>query len=167
LDKRLGILKKDGLYVVGVFTDRGLFSTYLPTKSKNDAISHVNGSDLPLSTESEDCKVLEVIYEIFQSQTNVDPTKIKLDLSGFTEKQRKVIEAVLSIPRGRVITYADLAKKAGLPGAARFVGNVMASNRLAPVVPCHRVVSSDGFGGYGPGIDVKIAFLKREGAIAD
>jgi methylated-DNA-[protein]-cysteine S-methyltransferase len=84
-----------------------------------------------------------------------------------SEKQRMVIDATLNIPRGSTISYRDLAISSGLPGAARFVGNVMAKNRLAPVVPCHRVVSVNGIGGYGPGIAVKIDFLKREGAIAE
>jgi O-6-methylguanine DNA methyltransferase len=167
LEKRLAVLEKDGLYIAGVFTDNGLFSTYLPTKSENKTISHVNGSGLPLSSVPKDYEILETIYQIYQSKTKIDPFRIKLDLSGCTDKQRKIIKAALSIPRGSTITYGALAKKAGLPGAARFAGNVMASNRFAPVVPCHRVVSSNGFGGYGPGIDVKIEFLKREGAIAD
>ncbi|MHA1216219.1 MAG: MGMT family protein, partial [Candidatus Thorarchaeota archaeon] len=59
------------------------------------------------------------------------------------------------------------ASMAGMPNAARFVGNVMATNRFAPLVPCHRVISANGLGGYGLGIDTKVALLKREGALRD
>ena len=63
------------------------------------------------------------------------------------------------------MSYGEVAKKAGLPGAARFVGNVMKINRLGPVIPCHRVVGASGLGGYTGGIDKKIDLLAREGVI--
>ena len=96
-----------------------------------------------------------------------DVDKIRMDLSEMTEKQRQVVQATLSIPRGETATYGEVARKAGLPGAARFVGNVMATNRLYPLVPCHRVISSSGLGGYGLGIKKKIELLRREGAFAE
>ena len=65
------------------------------------------------------------------------------------------------------MTYGEVARKSGLTNAARFVGNVMASNRFAPIVPCHRVVGSSGLGGYGFGLDKKQEILKREGAFAE
>jgi O-6-methylguanine DNA methyltransferase len=74
---------------------------------------------------------------------------------------RRVLETVYAIPAGYVATYGSVAKAAG--GGARAVGNVMARNPFAPVVPCHRVVSAGfGLGGYGGGLDVKHAFLIRE-----
>jgi O-6-methylguanine DNA methyltransferase len=74
---------------------------------------------------------------------------------------RRVLETVSAIPVGYVATYGSVAKAAG--GGARAVGNVMARNPFAPVVPCHRVVSAGfGLGGYGGGLDVKHAFLVRE-----
>ena len=71
----------------------------------------------------------------------------------------------MNIPFGTTMAYGEVAKKAGLPGAARFVGNVMRINRLGPVIPCHRIVSSTGLGGYTGGIDKKIDLLEREGVI--
>ena len=70
-----------------------------------------------------------------------------------TPFQRKVYEALLKIPRGQVRTYAQIARAVGRPGAARAVGQACKSNRWAPRIPCHRVVSSSGkLGGYsGPG----------------
>ena len=73
----------------------------------------------------------------------------------------KVIETVSKVPPGYVTTYGEVAKAVG--GGPRAVGQVMASNPFAPVCPCHRVVRSDWtLGGYGGGLDVKLAFLKRE-----
>lgn len=74
---------------------------------------------------------------------------------------KKVLEAASLIPVGYVASYGSVAKAAG--GGPRAVGNVMAMNPFAPIVPCHRVVSSDfSLGGYGGGLDVKLAFLIRE-----
>jgi len=74
---------------------------------------------------------------------------------------RKVIETVSLIPLGYVASYGSVARVAG--GSPRAVGRVMASHPFPPIVPCHRVVSSDlTLGGYGGGLDVKLAFLSRE-----
>ena len=74
---------------------------------------------------------------------------------------RRVIEAVSLIPIGYVASYGLVAKVVG--GSPRAVGRVMALNPFAPIVPCHRVVSSDfTLGGYGGGLDAKLAFLIRE-----
>jgi len=74
---------------------------------------------------------------------------------------RRVLEVTALIPVGYVASYGGVSKAAG--GGARAVGNVMASNPFAPVVPCHRVVASDlTLGGYGGGLDLKLRMLKRE-----
>jgi methylated-DNA-[protein]-cysteine S-methyltransferase len=74
---------------------------------------------------------------------------------------RRVIETTLLIPTGYVISYGAIAKTVG--GSPRAVGNVMAMNPFAPLVPCHRVVRSDfTLGGYGGGLNVKLQILKRE-----
>jgi methylated-DNA-[protein]-cysteine S-methyltransferase len=74
---------------------------------------------------------------------------------------KRVIETVCKVLPGYVTTYGEVAKAVG--GGPRAVGQIMASNPFAPVCPCHRVVRSDlTLGGYGGGLDVKLAFLKRE-----
>jgi len=74
---------------------------------------------------------------------------------------RRVLEAASLIPVGYVTSYGSIAKAVG--GSPRAVGNVMAMNPFAPIVPCHRVVSSDfTLGGYGGGLSVKLEFLVRE-----
>ena len=78
----------------------------------------------------------------------------------------RVREVVRKIPRGKTMTYTEVARKAGSRGAARAVGTVMAGNYLKDV-PCHRVIRSDGqIGNYNRGgSKAKLALLKKEGAI--
>jgi O-6-methylguanine DNA methyltransferase len=78
---------------------------------------------------------------------------------------QKVYAVVAKIPRGSVMTYQEVARRAGRPNAARAVGNIMHHNPDTARVPCHRVVRSDGTpGGYARGTRAKIALLRREGA---
>ena len=87
-----------------------------------------------------------------------------------TPFRAKVFKVVKRIPKGRISTYGHIAR--ALKTSARAVGNAMAHNPYAPVVPCHRVVASGGFiGGFagkwgrGPTIKRKIAMLRREGVL--
>ena len=74
---------------------------------------------------------------------------------------QKVLKATAEIPLGYVASYGSLAKAVG--GGPRAVGNIMAANPFAPIVPCHRVVKSDfTLGGYGGGLKVKLELLGRE-----
>lgn len=76
--------------------------------------------------------------------------------------------AMRQIPPGHTWSYAELATKAGRPAAVRAAGQACAVNRVAPFVPCHRVVRSDGsLGGYAYGLAVKRALLDLEGASAN
>jgi methylated-DNA-[protein]-cysteine S-methyltransferase len=76
---------------------------------------------------------------------------------------RRVYRIVVDIPRGETLSYAEVARRAGRPGAARAVGAAMAANPFAPVVPCHRVIGSDGrLHGYGGGLPMKEAMLAME-----
>lgn len=79
------------------------------------------------------------------------------------EFQKKVYQIVKKIPKGEVLTYKEVAERAGYSRAWRAVGNVLTKNK-DPKIPCHRVIRSDGkIGGYNRGIKKKIALLKREG----
>ena len=164
-EKVLALLKKGTKYIAGVFTSQGLYTSSFPYDNESEAISNVNGESLPLENTDKRTRVLEAIFSVHEGCENVTTHDIELDLSGFTAKQVSVLKVVMDIPYGSVMTYGEVAKKAGLPGAARFVGNVMRINRLGPIIPCHRVVSSTGLGGYTGGIDKKIDLLAREGVI--
>ena len=83
--------------------------------------------------------------------------------SNFAEKVR---DTVRKIPKGKTMTYGEVAKKAGHPGAARAVGAIMKDN-YDPTVPCHRVIRSDGkIGEYNRGgPEAKRKLLQKEGAL--
>ena len=83
-----------------------------------------------------------------------------------TTFKEKVYAVVARIPRGKTLTYKEVARRAGSPRAYRAVGNIMNKNPDTKRVPCHRVVRSDGTpGGYASGTKRKIAILKSEGAL--
>ena len=83
-------------------------------------------------------------------------------VSGFNER---VLRATAKIPYGRVSTYMDMARRAGSPRAARAAGNALHNNPIPLIVPCHRVIGSNGrLVGYGGGLPMKEFLLKLEGA---
>ena len=89
-----------------------------------------------------------------------------LDLRG-TDFQQACWRALLAIPYGETRTYADIARAVGKPNAFRAVGMANNRNPIAIVVPCHRVIASDGtLCGYGAGLDVKRKLLELEGALS-
>jgi methylated-DNA-[protein]-cysteine S-methyltransferase len=83
--------------------------------------------------------------------------------AGFTQR---VLRATARIPFGEVSSYRKVAVSAGSPGATRAAGNALGANPIAIVVPCHRVLRSDGsVGGYGGGVERKEFLLRLEGAL--
>lgn len=79
--------------------------------------------------------------------------------------KEKVFDVVRKIPKGKTLTYKEVAKRAGKPGAYRVVGNILTTN-FDEKVPCHRVIKSDGtIGGYNRGSKKKMEMLKKEGAV--
>jgi len=93
---------------------------------------------------------------------------VPLDFGQLTPFRRRVYERLLEIPHGTVVTYGEVARDLGDPGAARAVGQAVGSNPVAIVVPCHRVVASDGsLHGFGGGCDRKAALLRLEGIDVD
>lgn len=85
-------------------------------------------------------------------------------LSDRTEFERDVLLATFMIPRGKVSTYKRIAEKIGRPRAYRAAGNALHKNPLAPIVPCHRVVRSDGrFGGPREAAEARMKILEEEG----
>jgi methylated-DNA-[protein]-cysteine S-methyltransferase len=80
-----------------------------------------------------------------------------------TEFQRRVWEIMCAIPRGRTLTYGEVARKMGegAPDAARVVGQACGDNRLPIVIPCHRVVGADGIGGFSHTTEGYLIEVKR------
>ena len=91
-----------------------------------------------------------------------------LDLRGATAFQRRVWSAVRDIPYGETRSYGQIARQVGSPGAARAVGRAMATNPLPIVVPCQRVIGSDGnLRGFGGGLDLKRRLLEMERTLGE
>ncbi len=101
-------------------------------------------------------QVLSIIEEPGQ------PVDVPLDVEG-TAFQQKVWRALQEIPLGTTVSYGELAQKIGAPKAARAVGHACATNKVALVIPCHRVVHQDGtLGSYYWGLARKKELLRRE-----
>ncbi|MBI4193003.1 MAG: MGMT family protein [Candidatus Colwellbacteria bacterium] len=91
-----------------------------------------------------------------------DNVKRHITRNSFSEKALAVVRG---IPRGSVLTYKEVARRAGNLRAARAVGSIMKRNR-DPMIPCHRVVCSDGsLGEYNRGVEAKARLLLEEGAL--
>ena len=114
----------------------------------------------PRTTFTEDKRATqEMINRIFAKK------KISVSLYG-TSFQRKVWLAVLAVPPGKVVSYADMARCIKKPKAVRAVGTALGANPVPVVIPCHRVIASDGrLGGFGGGLAVKRLLLKEEGTV--
>lgn len=103
--------------------------------------------------------VLTVLKSIYDGkEDNPNLPLVTVHLPSYT---KKVLKTTAAIPLGYVTTYGAIAKATG--GGPRAVGNIMAGNPFAPIIPCHRVVKSDfTLGGYGGGLKVKLELLSRE-----
>jgi len=90
---------------------------------------------------------------------------LPFDVSWTNGFRREVLLEVARMPRGAVASYAEIARRCGRPNAYRAVGHTMATNPIPLVIPCHRVVGSNGnLTGFGGGLDVKRRLLALEGA---
>jgi methylated-DNA-[protein]-cysteine S-methyltransferase len=91
---------------------------------------------------------------------------LAVDLGDLAPFHRRVLDATAKVPAGRVATYTQIAARAGSPKASRAAGNALHNNPVAIVVPCHRVLRTDGsLGGYGGGLPIKEWLLRHEGAL--
>jgi O-6-methylguanine DNA methyltransferase len=95
------------------------------------------------------------------------PKDIIKKMKSYPDFYKKVWAVCFEIPAGKTLTYKQVAAKIGSPKAARAVGTALANNPFAPIIPCHRVIRSDGkLGGYsvsvGVGLKKKQAMLKYE-----
>ncbi len=98
-----------------------------------------------------------------------DLSTAELDMTGVPDFHRLVYDVVRCIPPGQTLTYGDIARRLGRAGSAQAVGQAMARNPFAPIVPCHRVLAAGGKdGGFSApgGVDTKRRMLFIEGALA-
>ncbi|HEY7804236.1 MAG TPA: methylated-DNA--[protein]-cysteine S-methyltransferase, partial [Orrella sp.] len=116
------------------------------------------GSPIRASISRDDARAKALVTAAFSQGSLTLP----LVLSG-TDFQRQVWRALLQIPLGETISYAQLASRVGKPGAARAVGSAVGANQIGFLVPCHRVVRQDGvIGQFRWGSDVKQRLLEWE-----
>ena len=123
-----------------------------------------NGS----TVSDQNASVLEQAYQwtqAFLAGTNPDHSAIPLATFG-TDFQLRVWNALLDIPYGECVTYADLARKVGSPRAYQAVGSTVGHNPLSLIVPCHRVASASGQVHYGGGPQRKLYLLSLESGSA-
>jgi O-6-methylguanine DNA methyltransferase len=98
----------------------------------------------------------------------IEALTLSVDLGGLTDFQKQVLQAACEIPRGTLVSYADIARKIENPRAVRAVGQALGRNPIPILIPCHRVIASDGgLGGYsgGGGLETKRKLLILEGAL--
>ena len=109
-------------------------------------------------------KITKLIDNYFEGRLDaLNLIQVRQPGAQFSQKVWKVMRA---IPVGMTISYAQLAKKAGSPAAFRAAGTACGNNLIAPIIPCHRIIKSDGtLGNYGYGVAIKEKLLRLEGAI--
>ena len=154
---------------VGVLgSDRGIRRTTLPYDAASQCTENLlRGVESAIRDGNIFCDLKERFIAYFDG-ADLHFQDIGLDLTGAPEFSLKAWEACRSIPRGETRTYKWLAAKAGRPTAPRAAGQAMARNPVPIVVPCHRVVGSDGsLRGFGSGdtrLDLKRMLLDMESA---
>lgn len=142
-----------GLVGVQFSRDRAALETWLGKQ----------GFDPVLADESRTRPILEQIQAYLAGERR--DFDLDIDWSMLSAFQRRALRATLAIPYGQTKTYAEIAREIGSPGAARAVGRAGATNPMPLVIPCHRVIGSDGklhgYGGHG-GLATKASLLAME-----
>jgi methylated-DNA-[protein]-cysteine S-methyltransferase len=148
-------------------TENGLCRTQLPG-SKPEKIKSLLLKNLPAAQfDKTFCKILQQQITAYFDGACINFSRdIPLALNGFSSFGKSVLKACRKIESGQTITYGQLAKKAGRPNASRAVGTTLAKNPLPLIIPCHRIIRSDGkMGGFSApgGITLKKKMLELEG----
>jgi O-6-methylguanine DNA methyltransferase len=126
---------------------KGIIRTVLPTKNYKTAKKYLLVGMFKSAREDKALyPQLQRSIRAYYERSYIDFEKLKLFISlpQFSDFAVKVLKVCTQIPAGKMITYAQLAKKAGFPKAGRAVGNVLAKNPLPLIIPCHRVIRADG-----------------------
>jgi methylated-DNA-[protein]-cysteine S-methyltransferase len=148
---------------VGILASaRGLLATTLPQPTAAAARQQLKGVNEVTRSPGAFYDLVERLREYYRGREVAFPDK--LDLTGATPFQCAVWTAAQRIPYGETRSYGWVAARIGRPQAARAVGQALGRNPLAIIVPCHRVVASNGgLGGFGGGLKMKRQLLRLEG----
>jgi len=140
-----------------------LFKLYLPRKSEallTNVIQTEFSPDLSYHPN------MDILVDLLQCYFKGHPINVNIQWlawKNLTKLQIETLKQAAKIPFGSVCSYGELAQKIGSPKAARFVGTCMARNPFPILIPCHRVIRSDGtIGCFGGGPDLKQKLLKLE-----
>lgn len=160
----LSVFPSDWGWVGMAASDKGLAGVTLPAPSEDAAWSKLN-SEWPDGTPTGDDLmpgVREKLLDYLGSRCP-DFSDVPLDLPERPPFFRRVWGACAAIPYGETRSYGDLAREVGAPGASRAVGGAMAANPIPIIIPCHRVIGSDGgLRGFGGGLPQKRRMLEME-----
>lgn len=156
--------KIGAIYVAS--SDRGVCKISIPAQGKKEFLGwiqvHCNGVEIA-EVASRNRQVIDELNRYFDRK--LVKFHSPLDPIG-TDFQKEVWSQLRKIRYGTTITYKDLAKRVGIPGAFQTVGRANGANPLPIVIPCHRVIgSNDSLVGYGAGIKTKEFLLRLEGAL--
>ncbi len=150
-----------GLMLVGVTEEGALCQFHFLGKQKPSAVVRAWQRAWKKTEFCEDKKLAAQMAKRIFGKAN---KSVKVSLSG-TPFQQSVWKALLGIPSGKVVSYADIARKVKKPKAVRAVGTALGANPVPILVPCHRVIASGGkTGGYTGGLAIKRRLLKAENA---
>jgi methylated-DNA-[protein]-cysteine S-methyltransferase len=147
-----------------VLSPHGLRATTLLRRTRDEALREV--MELGATESAKDADLADLPERISAlAGGRHENLAVHIDWNGVSGFRRAVMEETIRIPTGETRSYGAIAEKVGYPRAARAVGRVMATNPLPLVVPCHRVVGSNGsLTGYGGGLPLKEDLLRAEGA---
>ena len=159
------IFRAAGGYAFLVAGTRGLKRSGLPRSTRAAALAIIE-AEFPGAVQ-DNSLMPELVDNLRAFYRGEDvPLKARLDMSDLPAFSAQVYKALRRVRRGRVVTYGELAALCGSAGAARGVGGAMRRNPFPPLVPCHRVVGSNGaltgFSSEG-GVDLKRRMLAAEG----
>jgi methylated-DNA-[protein]-cysteine S-methyltransferase len=130
-----------------------------PSRSTLPRISGRQGEN----SAPKDTRLVDELRRYFRGE-RIRFDSVTLATDGWTPFQRALVEALRAVRWGEVVSYSELARAAGYPNAQRAAGTFCAQNRFPIFVPCHRVVSAAGIGGYGSlGVGYKRRLLELEG----
>lgn len=144
----------------------GLLVVILPQPTEAAALRQLRDRcpQARFAAEGELTEIGDRLRRYFAGQA-VSFDDLTLDMSQAAPFQQRVWEVTRAIPRGQTRTYGEIARQVGSPHAARAVGQAMAHNPWPVIVPCHRVLGSDGrLTGFGGGLEMKRRMLEMEGA---
>jgi methylated-DNA-[protein]-cysteine S-methyltransferase len=146
-------------------TNAGITRTSLPVKTKSICQKLLTKGLKNVVFDKSIFSSLQKSVTAYYMGHDVDFGNVPLDLSAFSPFTRKVLKTCAKVSYGQTITYKQLARLAGNPNAARAVGAVMARNSMPLIIPCHRVLASDGslHGFSAPGgLETKQKMLRLE-----